>query len=76
MALLEMADLSSSGDSQLWGLPPSLPPSPLSSDYFKFLTPSESPSPSDDASLILINKFDIFLHTISVSLPRQLINEN
>jgi len=60
MALLEVAVLSSSGDSQLWGLPP--PPLTLLFHAI-FLTPLESPSmdsvtPSDDASLILINKFD------------------
>jgi hypothetical protein len=64
MALLEVAVLSSSGDSQLWGLPPSLPPSLTLLFHAIILTPLESPSmdsvtPSDDASLILINKFDI-----------------
>jgi hypothetical protein len=60
MALLEVAVLSSSGDSQLWGLPPSL----TLLFHAIILTPLESPSmdsvtPTDDASLILINKFDI-----------------
>jgi len=65
MALLEVAVLSSSGDSQLWGLGgPPPPPPPLTLLFHAiFLTPLESPSmdsvtPSDDASLILINKFD------------------